>query len=212
MTDHIDSPALEAAKISNLNAERRIFELEASFRERKLADEVHSLNDAQIFHFFGPVNQTNCSIAIEELGTWSRKAPNSDITVVFNSPGGTVFDGLALFDYLRDLQRRGHKVVTKAIGKAESMGSVLLQAGTERIMSKNAFILIHEISGGAMGKASEMEDSVKLVERLQTKLLTILADRSTLSPTQIKRRWTRKDWYLDAEEALSVNFIDRIEE
>lgn len=212
MDERYDSPALEAAKISNLNAERRIFELEASFRERKLSDEVSSLNDAQIFHFFGPINQTNCSIAIEELGTWSRKNPESEITVIFNSPGGTVFDGLALFDYLRDLQRRGHKVITKALGKAESMGSVLLQAGSERIMSKNAFIMIHEISGGALGKASEMEDSVKLVERLQVKILNILAERSLLTNIKIKRRWTRKDWYLDAEEAFELGFIDRIEE
>lgn len=219
----LDFEALEAkkieAEISRLYAAERKDNfladnaaLENEFRSRRLAEEKAALTDAHLFHFFGPVTATNCGIAIEELGTWSRKDPDCDITVVFNSPGGSVWEGLALYDFLRDLQNRGHKVVTKSIGMAASMGGILLQAGGERVISKHGFILIHEISQGMIGKMSELEDSIKLSERLQDKLLNILSERSTMTKTQLKRAWKRKDYWIDAEEALRLKFVDRIEE
>lgn len=219
----LDLDALEArkleAEISFLESrtvknqrEMSLVDLELEVRERRLQDEKASLADAHVFHFFGPVTSSNCGIAIEELGTWSRRDPECDITVVFNSPGGSVWEGLALYDFLRDLRNRGHKVVTKSIGMAASMGGILLQAGDERVISKHGFVLIHEISQGMIGKMSELEDSIKLSERLQDKLLNILSERSTMTKTQIKRAWKRKDYWIDAEEALRLQFVDRIEE
>lgn len=223
MSDPVDFLDLETRKLeaeiamiqsrtSKNEDERSLINLEYEFRSRKLADEKASLTDAHVFHFFGPVTATNCGIAIEELGTWSRRDPGCDITIVFNSIGGSVWEGLALFDFLGDLRTRGHKIITKSIGMAASMGGVLLQAGDERVISKHGFILIHEISSGAMGKVSELEDSIKLSERLQDKLLNILSERATLTKAQIKRAWKRKDYWIDADEALRLKFVDRIEE
>jgi ATP-dependent protease ClpP protease subunit len=71
-------------------------------------------------------------------------------------------------------------------------------------------MLIHEISSIGIGKMSELEDEIKFLKRLQERCLEILADRSNLSKQQIKTRWTRKDWWLDAEETVKYGFADRI--
>jgi ATP-dependent Clp endopeptidase proteolytic subunit ClpP len=142
------------------------------------------------------------------LTSWSSKAPGAPLTIIFNSPGGAVHDGLALFDFLRHLRVAGHHLTTIALGRAASMGAVLLQAGDRRVIGSNAFVMLHEVSNGASGKVSEIDDSVELSKRLQKRLLTILADRSTLTVQQIQRKWTRRDWWLDAEEAVTLGFAD----
>jgi ATP-dependent protease ClpP protease subunit len=68
--------------------------------------------------------------------------------------------------------------------------------------------MLHEVSSGSSGRVSEMEESVDVSKRLQKRLLAILAERSTLSVASIARRWTRRDWWLDADDAVSLGFAD----
>lgn len=184
---------------------------EADLLEHRVLNERASSDEANIYYFHGQVNGISSSDCIESVGFWTRKRPGCDITIIFNSPGGGVFEGLALYDFIRDLRSRGHKVITKSVGMAASMGGILLQAGDERVMGPNAYMLIHEVSSGAIGKTSELEDALEFTTRLQEKLLNILAERSTMTVAQIKRKWKKKDWWLDAQEALELGFIDRIE-
>lgn len=185
-------------------------EIELARDERMERDSLASLNASQIYHFFEPVTYGAVEDAINWLGLWSRRNPGSTITIVFNSPGGGVFPGFALFDFLRDLSAKGHHVITEVRGFAASMGSILLQAGDERVIGKNAHIMIHEVSSMAIGKASELEDTVELVKKFQAKALSIYSERSTMTKNQISRKWKRKDWWIDAEEAVELGFADRI--
>jgi ATP-dependent Clp endopeptidase proteolytic subunit ClpP len=164
----------------------------------------------RIYAFDGAVSGGSVQHAIVTLGQWVRRDPETPITIVFNSPGGNVFNGLALFDYIKDMQSQGTQIDTVALGMAASMGGVLLQAGKERTMSEHSYLLIHEVSDFAGGQMSELEDQVKFAKRLQERLLSILAERSTLNKRQIERRWKRRDWWLDADEALKLGFCDRI--
>jgi ATP-dependent Clp protease protease subunit len=164
----------------------------------------------RIYSFNGPVGTASAQNMIQQLGQWVRTDAEKPIKIVFNSPGGEVFSGLSLFDYIKEMQASGTQIDTVALGMAASMGGVLLQAGNNRAMSKSSYLLIHEISSGAIGNLSEMEDEVKFAKRLQDRLLSILAERSSLSKTAIKRRWKRKDWWLDADEALKLGFVDEV--
>lgn len=193
------------AKIGLVMAEREKLEREAAKRQA-------AADYARTFSFFAPVSDGSVNRAIYELDAWSREAPGCDITLLINSPGGSVIDGLALYDFLQELKKRGHHIITKGFGMCASMGGVLLQAGDERVMSPRALLLIHEVSAGAMGTTTQMEDKLKFIERLQSMCLDILADRATIKRATIKRNWKRKDWWLSAEEALKKGFIDRIEE
>ncbi len=197
-------------ELRKLAADTERVELEAAKLRRTEADAASEASQALIYTFYSVVDEDSVRECMAELGKWSRRRPGEPITIIFNSPGGTVSDGLALVDYVRQLRQAGHHVTTIALGRAASMGGVLLQTGDKRVIGANAFMLIHEVSAGAFGKVSEMEDSVEYYKRLQTRLLAILSERSKLSARQIATRWARKDWWLDAQEVVKLGFADEV--
>lgn len=197
--------------------ELRKVRAEAGVAEQRLADETRmehertaSLNYNRIYHFFDPVMPATVEAAIDLLGFWSRREPGCEMTIVFNSPGGSIIHGLALYDFLQELRSKGHKLVTETRGYAASMGGVLLQAGDDRVIGPNAHLLIHEASSIQMGKMGELEDHMEFLKGLQDRILEILAARSTMTKAQVKNKWKRKDWWLSAEEAVELGFADRI--
>jgi ATP-dependent Clp protease protease subunit len=209
---------VRAAKIKRDEAETKFLEelrlktqYEVGFAQDIRREVDSSQHVARLYSFNGAVSDSSANNCILTIGQWQREDPAKPITVVFNSPGGSVTAGLALYDYIKAVQGAGTEINTHSIGWAASMGGILLQAGQKRTMGAHAYILIHEITSGAIGNASELEDELKFVKRLQERLLAILAERSSLSKSAISRKWKRKDWWLDAQEALELGFIDEIE-
>lgn len=204
-------------EIEKLQAELKLIEIRRKTTALKLRQEQREEKDWQagayqhrIYNFFGQVDKKSAADCLETMAYWSRLDPRCSMTIVFNSPGGSVIDGLALFDELLVLRENGHHLTTVARGMAASMGAVLLQAGDERVIGKNAHMLIHQISYGAMGSFGEIEDEVAFAKQLQGRLLDILAERSSFSKTQIKNRWERRDWWLGSDEVLKGGFADRV--
>lgn len=198
------------AEIRKIGIDTSVREAEHEVLKRRNQDWHSGAEAARLYTFYGHVDRNTVRDCMEDLGKMSRREPGADIRIVFNSPGGSVLDGLALFDFIQELRAAGHHIETVTLGMAASMGGVLLQAGDQRISGRNAHILIHEVSSLNMGKVSEMEDELQFCKKLQSKILDILAARSTLTKEQIRRRWTRKDWWLSAEEALELGFVDAI--
>jgi len=188
-----------------VDTERAIAELD-SFRRREA--DAAAEEGRRTYTFYSRVEEESVRACMATLTSWSTRSPGAPLTIVFNSPGGAVHDGLALFDFLRHLRTSGHHLTTLALGRAASMGAVLLQAGDRRVVGANAFVMLHEVSNGTSGKVSELEESIELSRRLQKRLLAILAERSTLTVAQIQRKWTRRDWWLDADDAVSMGFAD----
>lgn len=199
-------------------AQTKLFEIQTAVEEAKLSHILRELSQQEsmaeewrVFTFYGPIQTETVARCIYDLDKWSRRFPTQDITLVFNSPGGSVYDGFALFDFLLDLKTRGHKIIVKVIGMAASMGAILAQAGDERVIGPHSFLMLHEVAAGIdISRSSEIEDFSKLLTQLENKGLDILSERSTLSRQQIKNRWKRKDCWLDADEALKLGFVDRI--
>jgi len=174
--------------------------------KRKAKDEFH-----YVYRLSGEtINGTSVRSCIDQLSTWHRLDPNCEIVLVLHSPGGSVIDGMALFDYIQELKEEGHVVITKAQGMTASMAGILLQAGTKRIITKECWLLIHESQFGASGSYGEVTDTVKWVSKIQDRILSIFAARSKMTKANIKRRWKRKNWWLDSDEALKYGFVDEI--
>lgn len=168
---------------------------------------------SRIYMFDSEVNQGSVKKCIETLDLWSRRdGTDKAMRIIFNSPGGSVFHGFALYDFLQELRRRGHHITTVSLGYAASMGGVLLQAGDKRVLGENSYMLIHEVSSIGWGKQSELEDEAAFTKRLCKRILKVLAKRSTLTDRQIETRWKRKDWWLDSSECLEYGFIDEVQE
>lgn len=209
---------LTDVEIAGIQAETELAYAEAALKRLELTEKEEvrrrkaaSNNEHRIINFFGSVNAISSQAAIETLGSWAREdEPGTKFTIIFNSPGGSVLDGLALFDYIQELKAKGFVIETVTLGMAASMGGVLLQAGSHRVAGRNAFMLIHEAATMIGGKASDIEDQAKFLQRLQAKILDILAERSTLNVAAIKKNWKKTDWWLDADEMLKLGFVDEI--
>jgi ATP-dependent Clp protease protease subunit len=202
--------ALVEAKTKREKEETRSLRFEADAQAHMAELRRASEYEHRIYTFDSAVSDRSVAAAIGDIGLWVRRNPKKPIEIVFNSPGGGVFAGLALYDFLQEIREAGTKVDTFALGMAASMGGILLQAGEKRIMSRHAYMLIHEVSSGAFGNISEMEDELKFSKRLQDRLLGILAERSSFSKAQIARRWKKKDWWLDSDECLKHGFVDEV--
>lgn len=195
-------------EIKETSAKRRFLDLQIESEERAREDADATTHGQRIYDFVGEVSESSAKKAILYLSNWRAKGLEP-ITIRFFSPGGDVIAGLALYDYMIALRNEGIIINTHCLGWTASMAGVLLQAGTNRFVGPNAFMLIHEVGTYASGTVSEIEDEAKFTKRLQDRILSILASRATLSERQIAVKWKRKDWWLDADEMLALGLADK---
>lgn len=212
------------AEAQALTEEMKLEETAFLYDRSKASDRYH-----HVYRFNGGVDSSSVKACIDELTLWHRMDPECDIKLVINSPGGSVFAGLDLHDVLLELRQEGHFITTHTRGMAASMGGILLQAGSIRTMGREAQVLIHEVSTMSMGKIGEIEDEVALVKKVQRRVLNIFAARSAeafqngtseiaLTAEQFDqgdkalgvRGWSRRDWWLDSDEALRFGVVDEL--
>lgn len=134
--------------------------------------------------------------------------PKKDIHIYINSPGGSVTAGLAIYDTMQFVTC---DVNTYCIGIAASMGAVLLTAGTEgkRFCLPNSHVMIHQVSGGAQGTASDVERTVEFMFDLKKRLNAILSKHTGKSLDQVDSDADR-DNYMSAEDATAYGLVDRV--
>ncbi|MEM7697068.1 MAG: ATP-dependent Clp protease proteolytic subunit [Verrucomicrobiota bacterium] len=134
--------------------------------------------------------------------------PGKDINIYINSPGGSVTAGLAIYDTMQFVTC---DVNTYCMGMAASMGAVLLTAGTKgkRFALPNSHIMIHQVSGGAQGTASDVERTVEFMYSLKKRLNVILADHTGKTVEDIERDADR-DNYMSAADAAEYGLIDSV--
>lgn len=170
------------------------------------------------FYFDSDVNEKSAGFCMDQLDQWDRMAVEPiEIEIVITSPGGGVVSGMALFDHIMQLRRKGHTINTSALGMAASMGGILLQAGETRTMSAESWLLIHQVSAGMMGSYGELSDRIKWLEMTQERILDIFATRAANSAAakpitrkQLEKNWERTDWWISSDEALKLGLIDQI--
>ena len=134
--------------------------------------------------------------------------PGKDISIYINSPGGSVYAGLGIYD---TMQYIGCNVATICTGMAASMAAVLLVAGTagKRSALKHSRVMIHQPMGGAQGQASDIEITAREIQKLKRELYTIISDHSGKPYEQVEKDSDRDHWMI-AQEAKEYGMIDEI--
>ncbi len=171
---------------------------------RLLKDRIVMLNS--------DVNNQSANSIIMQLLVLSAEDPNADIYFYINSPGGSVTDGLALYDTMQAIP---NDVVTICLGSAASMGSFLLSGGTpgKRYSLPNSRLMYHQVMSGISGGTQyvDMETSVKETKKLYEKLNMYLSEftQGKISFEEMKKK-TDRDWWLSPQEAIESGFIDKI--
>ena len=147
---------------------------------------------------------------IAQLLFLQMEDPKKDIHLYINSPGGSVTAGLAIYDTMQFVTS---DVTTYCLGMAASMGAVLLAAGTrgKRYALPNSDIMIHQVSGGAQGQASDVERTVEYMFKLKRRLIKILADHCGQPEDKVKFDSDR-DYYMSAKEAKDYGLVDSVVE
>ena len=165
------------------------------------------LND-RIVMLCEEVNATTASLVVAQLLYLEGQDPDKDIQFYINSPGGSVTDGMAIYDTMQYIKC---DVSTICIGMAASMGAFLLSSGTKgkRLALPNAEIMIHQPSGGTQGQASDIKIQAEWMLRTREKLNRILAENTGKSIEQIAID-TERDNFMPAEEAVKYGLIDKV--
>ena len=165
------------------------------------------LNDRIVF-LGEEVNATTSSLIVAQLLYLEAQDPDKDIQFYINSPGGSVTDGMAIYDTMQYIKC---DVSTICIGMAASMGAFLLSSGTKgkRLALPNAEIMIHQPSGGTKGQASDIKIQAEWMLRTREKLNKILAE-NTGKPIEQIAIDTERDNFMPAEDAKAYGLIDKV--
>ena len=165
------------------------------------------LNDRIIF-LGEEVNATTSALVVAQLLYLEAQDPDKDIQFYINSPGGSVTDGMAIYDTMQYIKC---DVSTICIGMAASMGAFLLSGGAKgkRFALPNAEIMIHQPSGGAKGQATEIEIVAEQILKTKHRLNSILAQNTGQTLETIARD-TERDNYMTAQEAKDYGLIDMV--
>ena len=165
------------------------------------------LNDRIVF-LNGEVNEASASIIVAELLYLEAQDPDKDIQMYINSPGGSVTDGLAIYDTMQYIKA---DVATICVGMAASMGAFLLSAGAKgkRMALPHAEIMIHQVLGGPQGQETDIQIEARHIARIKHTLTEALAASTGKSYDQIYADCERNNW-MTAEEAAEYGLIDKV--
>ncbi len=165
------------------------------------------LND-RIIMLHDEVNSATASVVVAQLLYLESQDPTKDISLYINSPGGSVTDGLAIYDTMQYIKC---DVSTICMGMAASMGAFLLSAGTKgkRLALPNSTIMIHQPLGGYKGQATDMEIHTKYMLDTKARLNRILAE-NTGKPLEVVQNDTERDNFMTAQQALEYGLIDKV--
>ncbi|MGB4767914.1 MAG: ATP-dependent Clp protease proteolytic subunit [Candidatus Saccharimonas sp.] len=154
------------------------------------------------------VNEHTANVVVAQLLHLANEDPDKDIQLYINSPGGSVYDGFAIYDTMQFIKP---DVQTIGIGLQASMGAFLLSSGTKgkRYLLPNSRVMIHQPSSGTQGKVTDQEISLREVMRIKDDLSRIMAKNTGQKLEKIKADMER-DFWMSADEAVNYGIVDEV--
>lgn len=165
------------------------------------------LND-RIVMLSEEVNATTASLVVAQLLYLEAQDPDKDIQFYINSPGGSVTDGMAIYDTMQYIKC---DVSTICIGMAASMGAFLLSSGAKgkRLALPNAEIMIHQPSAGTQGQITDMAIHLRRLEIVKSRMNRILSE-NTGKPIEVVTADCERDNFMTAQEAMEYGLVDKV--
>jgi ATP-dependent Clp protease protease subunit len=182
--------------------------IEQTSRGERSFDIYSRLLNERIIFLGTPIDDQIANLIIAQLIHLESEDPAKDIQIYINSPGGQVYSGLAIYDTMQYVKP---DIQTTCIGIAMSMGAVILAGGAKgkRVALPNAKILIHQVSGGFQGQATDIEIQARETINLKRRLEEILAEH-TGKPTEQVAKDMERDYFLTSQEAQDYGIIDNV--
>jgi ATP-dependent Clp protease, protease subunit len=182
--------------------------VEQTSRGERAFDIYSRLLNERIIFLGTPVDDQIANLIVAQLIHLESEDPEKDISIYINSPGGSVYAGMAIYDTMQFIKP---DVQTICVGIAMSMGALLLAGGApgKRMALPNSKILIHQVSAGFQGQATDIEIHAREIIEMRTRLDKVYA-KHTGQPLEKVARDTERDYFMSAEEAKDYGIIDAV--
>jgi ATP-dependent Clp protease, protease subunit len=182
--------------------------VEQTSRGERAFDIYSRLLNERIVFLGTPITEDIANLIVAQLIHLESEDPDKDISIYINSPGGSVYAGLAVYDAMQFIKP---DVSTICVGVAMSMGALLLAGGAQdkRMALPNSKILIHQLSGGFEGQATDIEIHAKEIINVRQRLDEIIAKHTGKALEKVAKD-TERDYFMSAEEAKAYSIIDRV--
>ncbi|MHB1468177.1 MAG: ATP-dependent Clp protease proteolytic subunit [Solirubrobacteraceae bacterium] len=182
--------------------------IERTARGEREFDIYSRLLNERIVFLGTPIDDQVANLVVAQLLHLEAEAPDKDISIYINSPGGSVYSGLAIYDTMRFVKP---DIQTTCVGIAMSMGSLLLAGGTKgkRAALPNSRVLIHQPSAGFEGQSTDIEIHAREILALRDRLDGIYSEHTGRPKEQVREDMER-DRFFTAEQAVEYGLIDRI--
>jgi ATP-dependent Clp protease, protease subunit len=182
--------------------------VEQTSRGERAFDIYSRLLNERIIFLGTPINDDIANLVVAQMIHLESEDPDKDISMYVNSPGGSVYAGLAIYDTMQFIKP---DIQTICVGVAMSMGALLLAGGTsgKRMALPNSKILIHQVSGGFQGQATDIEIHAKEIIDVRRRLDEIIAKHTGQDFEKVAKD-TERDYFMSAEEAVEYSIVDRV--
>jgi ATP-dependent Clp protease, protease subunit len=182
--------------------------VEQTSRGERAFDIYSRLLNERIVFLGTPITEDIANLIVAQLIHLESEDPEKDISIYINSPGGSVYAGLAIYDAMQFIKP---DIQTICVGVAMSMGALLLAGGSQekRMALPNSKILIHQLSGGFEGQATDIEIHAKEIIDVRQRLDEIIAKHTGQALEKVAKD-TERDYFMSAEEAKAYSIIDRV--
>src|SRR6202142_4365264 len=182
--------------------------IEQTSRGERFFDIYSRLLNERIIFLGTPIDDQVANLIVAQMIHLESEDPDKDINIYINSPGGSVYSGLAIYDTMQFIKP---DVATICVGIAMSMGALLLAGGSKgkRMALPNAKILIHQVSSSFQGQATDIEIHAKEIIDVRRRLDEIIAHH-TGKPVEEVKKDTERDYFMSSEEAKDYGIIDRV--
>lgn len=182
--------------------------------KQDVADQMADDIENRVYNFYGPVGMESAALCAKILTAWARQK-SDPITVRLCSPGGDVRSGMMVYDLLSHIGDE-MPVKTIAIGSADSMGALILQAGTQRLIGRKSSITLHELQI-TQGMEALFQQSIddrrkqdEYLTRINNRLIDVMLSKAKISESELRQNIRGRDWRIDSDEAVTLGFADAI--
>jgi ATP-dependent Clp protease, protease subunit len=182
--------------------------IERTARGEREFDIYSRLLNERIIFLGTPIDDQVANLVVAQLLHLESEDPDKDISIYINSPGGSIYSGLAIYDTMKFVKP---DIATMCVGVAMSMGSLLLAAGTKgkRAVLPNSRILIHQPSAGFEGQSTDIEIHAREILNVRASIDEIYAEHTGLTTEQVRADMER-DRFFTAEQAVEYGLVDRV--
>jgi ATP-dependent Clp protease protease subunit len=182
--------------------------IEQTSRGERSFDIYSRLLNERIIFLGTPIDDQIANLIVAQLLHLESEDPDKDISIYINSPGGSVYSGLAIYDTMQFIRP---DIQTICVGIAMSMGALILAGGAEgkRMALPNAKILIHQVSSGFQGQATDIEIQAREIIGIKRRLEEIIAKHTGQDLEKVSKDMER-DYFMTAEESKAYGILDQV--